>query len=682
MSAKRKTKPSVEEMRKKQAEREAQKLRSKLQHHNHLYYVKNEPEISDAEYDELKQRLLDIEDEYPDLKTPDSPTQRVGGEPRDEMGAVQHEQPMLSLQAVKNEDEFEHFIEEYLKKTNRKKPAVVAEPKYDGLSVELVYERGILKTAATRGDGKTGEEVTANVKTIGEVTLRLRRKKGMNLPNRLVVRGEVYMSKSAFEQFNRSQKKAHKKTFANPRNAAAGSLRQLDPGVTAQRPLQFFCWELTASSGRRPATHWECLEQAKTYGLKVSPDIARCDHVKAAKTWYQKMADKREKLNYEIDGCVFKVDPLSDQEQLGNRSASPRWAIAWKFESRRKTAKIKKIQAQVGRTGVVTPVAELKPVNIGGVEVSHASLHNQDEVERLDVAPGDRVLVERAGDVIPHVVRVMKRKNSKRDTYHLPKKCPVCGSRLSKPEGEAATRCTNTSCPARIKQSIQHFASKGALNIDGLGEKLVDQLVVEDKVGALDDLFRLKKDELMSLERMGSKRADNLIKAIEESRSNVTLPRLIYGLGIPHVGRTVASDLAAKFGSLEAMEKASKKAYCDMEGLGETMAQVIVTWFKNKKNRALIKRLGKRHGINPSFKTRGGKLKGKTVVITGSLDRMTRDEAREAITAQGGKAAGSVSGETDLLVVGENPGQNKTRDADTQNTKRIDEKEFLQLIEK
>jgi DNA ligase (NAD+) len=413
--------------------------------------------------------------------------------------------------------------------------------------------------------------------------------------------------------------------------------------------------------------------------LKTNPLAERCSSVDAAASWYRRMAKRREKLDYEIDGCVFKVNNLADHERLGARAANPRWAIAWKFTPRRETTKVRAIRASVGRTGTLTPVAELEPVHIGGVEVARVTLHNQDEIDRLDAAPGDTVQVERAGDVIPHVVKVTRRKSRNRKTYRLPSKCPECGGSVSRLEGEAAARCTNPSCPARIKQSIQHFASKGALDIDGLGEKLVEQLVDEGLIERLDDVFSLEADDVRRLERMGRKSAANLAKAIEKAREKVTLPRLIYGLGIPHVGRAVAADLASEFGSLEALAKAGVKRLNGMKGLGQTMAEAIADWFENPKNKQLLKRLKKRD-IDPTFRTGKGPLKGKTVVITGSLETMTRDEAKEAVLEAGGRAAGSVSANTDLLVVGSQPGSVKTSAAEQHGVKTIDEPEFRRLL--
>lgn len=675
------SKKKPEDLTKKQAEKEAARLREELHHHNDLYYVQDDPEISDAEYDRMKQRLLNIEENFPDLQTPNSPTQRVGGPPREDLEPIRHDEPMLSLRAVYEQEEVERFCDDVLKRTGKKTLSLIAEPKYDGMSIELVYEKGELVQASTRGDGREGEDVTANVKTIGEVPLRLRRSNDISIPNRLTVRGEILMGRKAFADFNQRQEKEGKKTFANPRNAAAGSLRQLNPKVTAGRPLRFVCWQLTSMSGAQPATHHACLNLVKKLGLKTGPKTTHCKSKKAVVNWHEKMEKARESLDIEIDGCVYKVDSLDDQQTLGMRSANPRWAIAWKFAPRRETTTVKKIRAQVGRTGAVTPVADLDPVEIGGTTVTHVTLHNQDEIDRLELAEGDRVLVERAGDVIPHVARVMKRKRSHRKKYHLPKTCPVCGTELAQPEGDAVTRCTNLSCPARIKQSVSHFASKGALDIDGLGEKLIDQLVESGKVKRPDDLFDLKQNDLTALERMGEKSARNLLDAVEAARKNVTLPRLLYGLGIPYVGRAVAADLASAFGSLNELKKADAATLKKMDGVGAVMAEAIEAWANNEENRRLIERL-KKKGIDPKFKTGSGRLKGKTVVLTGSLESMTRDEAKEAVISEGGKASGSVSANTDFLVTGKNPGGTKTSDAEKHGVQQIHEKQFLKKLGK
>jgi DNA ligase (NAD+) len=679
MSSKKNTQ-QVKDMNKSEARKQANKLREKLNHHDYRYYILDDPEISDAEYDELKAKLEEIEDAYPDLVTADSPTQRAGAPPKEELGTIQHETPMQSLQAVQEEDEFWHFVDTCKKELDKSRLSLVAEPKYDGLSVELVYEDGVFKSAATRGDGQTGEDVTENVRTIREVILNLQSKQ-RSVPRRIVARGEVYMSRSAFKEFNRKQEADGKKTFANPRNAAAGSLRQLDSSVTAERPLSIYFWELAPSSSSRPDSHWQCLELMEELGLKMNPLTTRIESPEKAVEWYQKIKDQRDDLDYEIDGCVFKVNHLSDHETLGSRASNPRWAIAWKFPSRRRTTRIKEIEAQVGRTGALTPVAILDPTHIGGVEVTHVSLHNQDEIDRKDIRVGDHVLVERAGDVIPHVIRVIESKrNGKEKRYHLPKKCPSCGSKIVRPEGEAISRCVNSSCPAQLKQGLIHFASKEALDIDGLGETVVEQLTEKGIVSDLADVFDLESKDLTSLERMGDKSAKGLVDAIEKARKNVTLPRLIYGLGIPHVGRALADELALEYRSLDELADADEDDLQSLDVVGPKIASSIVEWFKTRKNKDLIRQI-KKHGLNPKTKRRGSKLEGKTLVITGTLDAMSRDEAKAAVRRQGGTASSSVSSKTDYLVVGNSPGQNKLDQADEHDTKQIDEQAFLEMID-
>jgi DNA ligase (NAD+) len=675
-----KARRKVGDMNKSQGRKQARSLREQLEHHNYLYYVENDPEISDAQYDALKAELEEIEQRWPDLQTADSPTLRVGAPPNDELGTLEHETPMLSLQAIQSEQAFRKFVDDCKKRLEKQRLSLVGEPKYDGLSVELVYDSGSLASAATRGDGQTGEDITDNIKTIHEVPLKLR-DRDASVPRHLVVRGEVYMRKDEFEQFNRQQEENNRKTFANPRNAAAGSLRQLDPSVTAARPLHVFFWEIAPSSSRRPDSQWQSLDLMRKLGLKTNEESQRFDSPDEAVEWFNTMTDRREELPYEIDGCVFKVNTLDDHDALGTRASNPRWAIAWKFASRRRETTITNIEAQVGRTGAITPVADLEPVHIGGVEVTHVSLHNQDEIDRKDIRVHDHVLVERAGDVIPHVVKVNKSKrNGREKKYHLPKQCPSCGHEVARPEGEAIIRCVNSACPAQRRAEIEHFGSKAALDIDGLGDKLVEQLVDRELVTTPADLFDLELDDLTDLERMARKSARNLLDAIDHARESATLPRLIYALGIPHVGRTMAGDLAQQFRSLDQLADANRNDLEAMDGVGGKVASAIVQWFKDAQNRQMVDRL-KQLGLNPTMQLKSKALEGKTFVLTGSLDAMTRDEARQAIQQHGGQATSSVSGETDYLVVGENPGQTKSNAADEHDVKTIDEKTFLDMID-
>jgi DNA ligase (NAD+) len=677
--SKKQTDPS--DMTKQEAGKRAEDLREQIAHHNYRYHVLNDPEISDAEFDALMEELRAIEDTYPDLVTANSPTQRVGGQPREGFATRDHETPMRSLLSVYDEDGMRRFAETCRKELNEETVPLVAEPKYDGVSIEIIYDHGEYAAAATRGDGQTGEDVTANVRTINEVPMRLRRN-DTTVPNHLVVRGEVYMEKEEFEAFNRRQEEAGNKTFANPRNAAAGSLRQLDPKVTAERPLRIFFWEMAPASSSRPDTQWACLEAMRDLGLKICPEATRVEGVDEAIRWHHDMEERRDDLAYEIDGCVFKVDRLADHDTLGVRAANPRWAIAYKFAARQETTTIKDIQAYVGRTGAVTPVAKLEPVQIGGVTVTNVSLHNQDEVDRKDIRIGDTVLVERAGDVIPHVVKVIEDKRPKgAKTYHLPDECPVCGGEVVKPEGEAVARCTNASCPAQVKESILHWGSKQALDIDGLGEKLVDQLVDKDLVADVADLYDLEADPVADLQRMAEKSAQNLIAAIAASKDKATLPRVVYGLGIRHVGRAMADVLAARFGSLDDLADADEDDLLAVEDVGPEVAGSIADWFENERNLNLVEKL-KDHGIDPTMAQPqgGGRLEGMTIVVTGELQAMTRDEAQERIRREGGKAASSVSSKTDYLVVGESPGASKTRGAEKHGTETLDEDGFLELL--
>jgi len=673
----------VAAMTKAEAAKRAEALRAEIERHSYLYYVEDQPEVSDAEYDALLGELRAIEERFSALVTPDSPTQRVGGQPREGFATLRHPLPMRSLLSIFGEDEMRRFYDTCRKELGREAVPLVAEPKYDGVSIEIIYDEGRLTSAATRGDGVTGEDVTGNVRTISEVPLRLR-KEGIGIPAHLVVRGEVYMQKQEFAALNRRQEEAGDKTFANPRNAAAGSLRQLDPRITAARPLRIFFWELTAASSWRPATQWECLEAMKALGLKTCPESERLKTIEEAIRWHHELEARRDDLSYEIDGCVFKVDSLADHERLGERSANPRWAVAYKFTPRQKTTVIREIEASVGRTGAVTPVAVLEPVQIGGVTVTHVSLHNQDEVDRKDIRVGDTVLVERAGDVIPHVVQVVKEKRTGREKpYRVPPKCPVCGEPVVKPEGEAISRCTNVSCPAQLKETIKHWGSKQACDIDGLGDKIVDQLVDRGLVHDVADLYDLGAEQVAELERMAEKSASNLLGQIAASKQ-ATLARVILGLGVRHVGRAMAETLAGEFGSLDALAAADEARLLEVPDVGPEVAAAIREWFTSEKNRRLVAKL-KAHGIDPRMKKKeaaAGRLAGKTLVITGELESMSRDEAEELVRREGGKAASGVSANTDYLVAGAKPGGTKMRAAEKHKTPILDEKAFLKLVGK
>jgi DNA ligase (NAD+) len=674
------------DMTKAEAAKRAEELRREIEQHNYRYYVLDDPEFSDAEYDDLVRELRTIEERWPDLVTPDSPTQRVGGRPREGFQSVRHETPMRSLLSISEEDEMRRFYETCREELGRKDVPLAGEPKYDGVSIEIVYDQGRLVSAATRGDGTAGEDVTANVRTISEVPLRLREGK-VKIPDHLVVRGEVLMLKKEFAALNRAAEEKGEKVFANPRNAAAGSLRQLDPRITAGRPLRIFFWEISTSSSWQPETQWEALEAMRDWGLKTCPVSRRIESAEEAVRWHHDLEARRDSLDFEIDGCVFKVDRLADHERLGMRAANPRWAVAYKFTPRQKTTRILEIRGYVGRTGAVTPVATLEPVEIGGVTVTHVSLHNQDQIDGLDIRVGDTVLVERAGDVIPHVVQVITEKRTGHEKrYHLPAKCPACGGPVVKPEGEAIARCTNFSCPAQLKESLKHFGSKHALDVDGLGDKIVDQLVERRLVKDVADLYDLSAAPLADLDRMAEKSASNLVEEIAKSKA-ASLARVIYGLGIRQVGQALAMTLADEFGSLEALAAADEERLLQVPDVGSEVAASVLAWFQSKENRRLLEKL-KAHGIDPKAVrsrragTGGGPLAGKTVVITGELESMTREEAENLVRQAGGKPTGSVSKSTDYLVVGASPGASKTKAAQKYGTPTLQEAEFLKLVGK
>ncbi len=665
-------------MNKEEASQRVEELREEIEYHNYRYYALDDPVIADADFDALKNELIELEEKYPELAVPESPTQRIGSEPLPEFKTVRHETRMLSLQSIQKKEQFDRFVATVKNDLQQQEVDLVGEPKFDGVSVELVYEKGVLTVASTRGDGQTGEDVTHNIKTIKEVLVRLR--SPVPIPGHLVVRGEVYMTKDDFLDLNRARSERGETVFANPRNAAAGSLRQLDPRVTADRPLRIFFWDMSPASSDRPATHWQAIARMKELGLKTCDLISQFESADDARKWYAEMAERRDSLPYEIDGCVFKVNGYDGQDRLGTRAANPRWAVAWKFPPRQKTTTVRSISAYVGRTGALTPVANLVPVNIGGVTVSQANLHNQDEIDRKDIRVGDQVLVERAGDVIPQVVKVVKdaRKGTE-EKYQLPETCPVCGSTIVKPENEAVARCPKSACPAQRRQHITHFASTDALDIDGVGDRLAANLTERNMVRDPADLFALTQEDFLQLPRMGKKSAQNLVSAIQKSKENVTLERLIYALAIPSVGRATASDLAAEFGSLDALAQASRERLQKITGLGTKIPEEILAWFQNPENQKMLEKL-KQYGVNPRAEKRSTRLAGKTFVITGTLQSMTRDEAATAVRLHGGRVSSSVSGNTDYLLVGANPGETKRADARKHDTEIIDEEQFLKIL--
>jgi DNA ligase (NAD+) len=670
-------------MTREEAQRRIEELRAEITKHDYHYYVLDAPLISDAEYDRLFRELQSLEAEFPELLTPDSPTQRVGAPPLDSFPAVRHAIPMLSLANAMDEGEIREFDARIRRMLGRAEPLeYVGEPKMDGLAVELVYEGGRLVVGSTRGDGDTGEEVTNNLRTIPAVPLRLR-PTAEGVPELLEVRGEVYMELSRFRELNRRREEEGLPPFANPRNAAAGSLRQLDPGITAQRPLSIVFYGVGRVSGRSFQSHWEILETLRALGLRTSPLARRCQGITEALAYFARMREQRESLDYEIDGVVIKVNDLELQERLGQTARSPRWALACKFPPRQETTRVLDIIVQVGRTGVLTPVAVMEPVQIAGVTVSRATLHNEDEIRRKDVRIGDHVVVQRAGDVIPEIVAVIpERRTGDERVFHFPDRCPACGAEVSREEGEAAYRCLNASCPAQLRERIKHYGAKRAMDIDGLGDKLTAQLIAKGLVKDLSDLYRLTREDLAALERMGEKSADNLLQAIEQSK-NRPLARFIFALGIRHIGEHVSELLAAELGSLEALMDATPERLAEIQGIGPEMAQSLHAFFSEPRNRELIARL-LAASVSPKAPETAPRpdehrLDGLRFVFTGTLSRLTRRQAEELVKERGGKVSGSVSRRTSYVVAGADPGS-KARRAQELNVPLIDEDEFLRLL--
>ncbi|MFO8034092.1 MAG: NAD-dependent DNA ligase LigA [Candidatus Bipolaricaulota bacterium] len=659
-----------------QARRELEALRKEIHENDHRYYVLNEPVISDAEYDRLYSRLLELESHHPELVTPDSPSQRVGAPPAESFRTVRHEVPMLSLNNCFHEDELREWDSRVRRLLAADAVEYLCEPKLDGLSVELVYENGALTTASTRGDGVQGEDITANVRTIRQVPLRLRTAAA---PPVLDVRGEVYMETAAFVALNKARAERGESLFANPRNAAAGSLRQLDPTVTAGRPLKLFCYAVGRAPGLTVPTQARLLEFLQELGFPANPLHRLCTDVQDVLEFYSHLAAERRNLPYAVDGCVVKVNDLAQRAMLGEISRAPRWAIAFKFPSEEAVTRVRDIRVQVGRTGALTPVAVLESVEVGGVTVSRATLHNEDEISRKDVRIGDWVVVRRAGDVIPEVVKsIPERREGGEEPFRMPTSCPVCGGPVVRPPDEALHRCPNVSCPARIKVAIRHFASRGGADIEGLGSKLVDQLVDHSLVRRISDVFHLTHQQLSSLGRMGDKSAHNLLRQIEGAKS-IPLARLIYALGIRHVGETVAQAMASNFGSLEALSEADREALLCIPQVGPVVAQSIADFFSSEENRQLVREL-KAVGVDPKEEPRtGGPLSGTTFVLSGALDSASRQEASSWVKDQGGRVVGSVSRNVDYLVEGHNPGSNAA-EARRLGISVLSEQEFLALL--
>ena len=656
-------------------------LRRLLEQHNRLYYLLDSPEISDADYDALFRELQALEERFPDLATADSPTLRVGGSASEKFSAVTHRLPMLSLENAVNEAEIREFdlrVKKVLGLPPDQGIDYLCEPKMDGLAVELVYSDGLLTVASTRGDGVTGEDVTENVRTIRSLPLRL---SGERIPRLLEVRGEIYLSLAAFQQINREKEENGEPPFANPRNAAAGSLRQLDPRVTARRPLSVCCYAPGIIEDAAFASQQEFFTAIAGWGLPVNPLVRRVIGIDGATAFYREMQEQRDALPYEIDGTVIKVDAFELQRELGEKSRSPRWAVACKFPPRQATTLLENIIPSVGRTGVITPVAQLRPVEISGVTVSRATLHNWDEIALKDIRVGDTVVVERAGDVIPAVVRVV---TEERDELALPSRppetCPECGSAVVRIADEVAVRCMGLACPPQIRESITHFAGRNAMDIDGLGDKFVEQLLNLGLVKSVADLYYLTKDAFMEFERMGDKLAENLLGAIAASKQR-ELGRLIFALGIRHVGERTAKALAQAFGSLEHLERATLEELVSIRDIGATVAQSIRTFFDNQANIAVIRRMLEA-GVTPTVEKKrvGGRFSGKSFVFTGALSRFSRDEARLLVENEGGSAVGSVSKKTAYVVAGEDAGS-KLAKARELGVTVLTEEEFLELLE-
>ncbi len=667
-------------MNRSDAEKRIRKVREEILRHDYLYYVKNEPKISDSVYDGLRRELESLEEQYPDLVTPDSPTRRVGAPPRDELTNVRHLRPMLSLDSTSDADEAREFDRRVKRGLEIEDIAYTVEPKFDGLSIELVYENGVLTRGATRGDGTTGEEVTPNVRTIRAVPLRLREGAA---PALLAVRGEVLLPLARFQELNRWMTERGQNAFANPRNAAAGSIRQLDSRVTAERQLTFFAYEIMLLEGAGPAaSHADELETLARYGFRVDTHWKRCRAIEEAIAFHGEIAEARDELPFEIDGVVIQVDDKAFRDVLGTRTRSPRWALALKFQPRREVTRVENIVVQVGRTGKLTPVALLRPVDVSGVTVSRATLHNAGEVAKKDIRIGDRVRIERAGDVIPAVVeRIASPRKRRGAPFTMPAKCPVCGSRID--EEGAYHFCTGgISCPAQLGRGITHFASKGAFDIDGLGYKTVEMMVERGLVSSIADLFALEKETLLPLERFADKSAENLLAAIESAK-RIDLARFLYALGIRNVGEHIALVLAEHYGSLDAVMKAPEEELVEIHEVGPEVAHGVHQFFSEKHNRETIAAmLACGVEIVPP-EGRGGDrpLGGKTFVFTGGLDGYTRTEAERLVESLGARASSSVSKKTDYVVAGTDPGS-KADKARKLGLKILSEKEFTWLINK
>jgi DNA ligase (NAD+) len=658
------------------ARRRAEDLRAEIRRHERLYYAQDAPVISDAEFDALMRELVELEAAHPEIATPDSPTRRVGGSPQASFPRAPHEIPMLSLENANGAAELEAWLDRSLRAVDDPDAlAYVAEHKIDGLSVSLRYEDGVLVRGATRGDGTIGEDVTVNLRTVREIPLRLQ---GAGFPEAMIVRGEVYMTRSGFQRLNEVREEAGEAPFANPRNAAAGSVRQLDARITSSRPLRFFAYTLLQSDVSRQS---EGLERLGEWGFPVNPEWRRFEQREPLVAYCLDWQERRHELDYEIDGVVVKIDDLEQQAALGATAKHPRWAVAYKFPAEEATTVVRDIMVTVGRTGKLTPTAVLEPVEVSGVTVQMAGLHNEDEVARKDVRVGDTVVVARGGEVIPQIVRVVKEKRSRgARRFRMPSRCPACGAEIVRLEGEVAHRCPNASCPSQLRERILHWASRGAMDIDGLGDMLARQLVQKQVVRDLADLYELDAETLSGLERMGKVSAENLVAALERSKSR-GLRHVLYGLGIRHVGVSAAGALAEAFGSMEDLLAADPDRLEQIEGIGPTLAESVREFFDAPENRAVATRLAG-HGIDMTAQRRApasGPLAGKTFVVTGTLASLSRSEARQAIEDRGGRVTGSVSKKTDYVVAGEKPGTKLDR-ARELGVAVLDEEAFRALL--
>jgi DNA ligase (NAD+) len=660
-----------------------EKLREIINHHNYRYYVLDSPEISDAEYDDLMKELRQLEAEHPELVTPDSPTQRIGAPPVEAFGVVEHPQPLLSLANAFSYEELAAWHKRVSNLVGGRQFDLVCEPKIDGLAVALTYVDGLLVTGATRGDGYRGENITQNLRTIRSIPLSV----PGEAPPRFEVRGEVYLPKAGFKKLNEERAKEELPLFANPRNAAAGSVRQLDSGITAKRPLDIFIYGLGWAEGKAvPDTHWEIMQYLKSLGFKINPNIALRRSLDEAEKYHQSWVESREKFPYEADGIVVKVNSIALQQELGTVAHEPRWAIAYKFPAVQGTTKLIDIGINVGRTGSLNPYAILEPVRVGGVVISSAALHNEEDIHRKDIRIGDWVVVQRAGDVIPEIVEpIVSRRTGKEKIFSMPGRCPVCGSEVIKPEGEAMHRCTNAACPSQALERIKHFVSRGAMDIDGVGDKLCQALFEAGLIKDAADLYRLTKEQLLSLERMADKSASNVLNSIERSK-NRPLARVIFALGILHVGEQYAELLAEQFHSIDQLSEASQEELSTIPSIGPRIAESIVAFFRQKGNRRIIEKLRKAGVKLEREKVKEARpeelpLAGLEFVLTGKLDSFSRSEAEAKIKALGGKTGSDVTRKTSYVVVGADPGS-KLAKAKKLGIKTLSEAEFLELLDK